>query len=216
MLPDEVICNNFTVTDNGFVVYWSSQEQQQNCRVKCPGGRIYPISDTYTFIFNGNLYSIRNNAIIQHKTIGNNDLEEKTICTISDEQFTGYGEFAVPNHVRKTLLLNEYYEFDGEKCTKLDKQINIGDIRTNKAWYNRSNTTFSKIAMKDYQESQFQILDYEIQSLSASSESSNITFTGFRYSDGANVVGTITESDEVVIDNVAENGNKIINLISLN
>lgn len=216
MLPDEVICNNFTVTDNGFVVYWSSQEQQQNCRVKCPGGRIYPISDTYTFIFNGNLYSIRNNAIIQHKTIGNNDLEEKTICTISDEQFTGYGEFAVPNHVRKTLLLNEYYEFDGEKCTKLDKQINIGDIRTNKAWYNRSNTTFSKIAMKDYQESQFQILDYEIQSLSASSESPNIAFTGFRYSDGVNVVGTITETDEVIIDNVAENGNKIINLISLN
>ena len=70
--------------------------------------------------------------------------------------------------------------------------------------------------MKDYQESQFQILDYEIQSLSASSESPNITFTGFRYLDGANVVGTITESDEVVIDNVAENGNKIINLISLN
>ena len=215
MLPDEVRCNGFTVTDNGFVVYWSGQEQQQNCRVKCPGGRIYPISDTYTFIFNGNLYSIRNNAIIQHKTIGNNDLEEKTICTISDEQFNGYWRF-VPNHVRKTMVLNEYYEFDGEKCTQLDKQINIGDIRTNKAWYNRSNTTFSKIAMKDYQESQFQILDYEIQSLSANSESSNITFTGFRYSDGVNVVGTITETDEVVIDNVAENGNKIINLISLN
>lgn len=215
MLPDEVRCNGFTVTDNGFVVYWSGQEQQQNCRVKCPGGRIYPISDTYTFIFNGNLYSIRNNAIIQYKTVGNNDLEEKTICTISDEQFNGYWRF-VPNHVRKTMVLNEYYEFDGEKCTQLDKQINIGDIRTNKAWYNRSNTTFSKIAMKDYQESQFQILDYEIQSLSANSESSNITFTGFRYSDGINVVGTITETDEVVIDNVAENGNKIINLISLN
>lgn len=42
------------------------------------------------------------------------------------------------------MVLNEYYEFDGEKCTQLDKQINIGDIRTNKAWYNRSNTTFSK------------------------------------------------------------------------
>lgn len=71
--------------------------------------------------------------------------------------------------------------------------------------------TFSKIAIKDYQESQFQILDYEIQSLSASSESPNIAFTGFRYSDGVNVVGTITETDEVIIDNVAENGNKIIN-----
>ena len=215
MLPDEVRCNGFTVTDNGFVVYWSGQEQQQNCRVKCPGGRIYPISDIYTFIFNGNLYSIRNNAIIQYKTVGNNDLEEKTICAIPDEHFNEYWRF-VPNHVRKTMVLNEHYEFDGEKCTKLDKQINIGDIRTNKAWYNHSNTTFSKISMKDYQESQFQILDYEIQSLSASSESSNITFTGFKYSDGVNVVGTITESDEVVIDNVAENGNKIINLISLN
>lgn len=215
MLPDEVRCNGFTVTDNGFVVYWSGQEQQQNCRVKCPGGRIYPISDIYTFIFNGNLYSIRNNAIIQYKTVGNNDLEEKTICAIPDEHFNEYWRF-VPNHVRKTMVLNEHYEFDGEKCTKLDKQINIGDIRTNKAWYNHSNTTFSKISMKDYQESQFQILDYEIQSLSASSESSNITFTGFKYSDGVNVVGTITESDEVVINNVAENGNKIINLISLN
>ncbi|MEI3469960.1 MAG: hypothetical protein V8Q76_15615 [Bacteroides intestinalis] len=101
-------------------------------------------------------------------------LEEKTICTpyLMNNSMGIGGEFAVPNHVRKTLVLNEYYEFDGEKCTQLDKQINIGDIRTNKAWYNRSNTTFSKIAMKDYQESQFQILDYEIQSLSANSESS--------------------------------------------
>ena len=102
LLPDDIRFDNFSVTGDGFIVYWQGFEQQQNCRVKCPGGRIYPISDTYTFIFNGNLYSIRNNAIIQHKTIGNNDLEEKTICTISDEQFTGYGEFAVPNHVRKT------------------------------------------------------------------------------------------------------------------
>ena len=53
------------------------------------------------------------------------------------------------------MVLNEHYEFDGEKCTKLDKQINIGGIRTNKAWYNHSNTTFSKVAMKDYQESSF-------------------------------------------------------------
>ena len=94
------------------------------------------------------------------------------------------GNLLFLSHVRKTLLLNEYYEFDGEKCTKLDKQINIGDIRTNKAWYNRSNTTFSKIAMKDYQESQFQFWIMKYKSLSANSESSNITFTGFRYSDG--------------------------------
>ena len=61
--------------------------------------------------------------------------------------------------------------------------------------------------MKDYQESQFQVLEYKIQDISANSESPNIIFAGFRYSDSAN---------EVVIDNVAKNENKNINLISLN
>lgn len=70
--------------------------------------------------------------------------------------------------------------------------------------------------MNDYQVSEFQVLDYEIQSISTSSESSNITFTGIRYMDGANVVGTINESNEIVENKVSENGEKIINLIPLN
>lgn len=213
LLPDDISFDNFSVTGDGFVVYRKRNGQQFNCRVKCPGGKIYPITDTYTFIFSGDLYSVRDNTIIKYETIGNNDLEEKIICTIPEDN--NYWAFT-PNYVRNTVVINRNLEFDGEQCVKLDKYVNIGDIRTNKAWYNHSNTTFSKVAMKDYQESQFQILDYEIQSLSASSESPNIAFTGFRYSDGVNVVGTITETDEVVIDNVAENGNKIINLISLN
>ena len=114
------------------------------------------------------------------------------------------------------MVINGSLEFDGEQCVALEKQISISNFGTSKAWYSYNNTTFSKIAMKDYQESQFQVSEYEIQNLSANSESPNITFTGFRYSDGANVVGTITESDEIVIDNVANNGEKIINLISLN
>lgn len=70
--------------------------------------------------------------------------------------------------------------------------------------------------MNDYQVSEFQVLDYEIQSISTSSESANITFTGIRYIDGANVIGTINESNEIIIDNAADNGEKIINLIPLN
>lgn len=34
--------------------------------------------------------------------------------------------------------------------------------------------------------------------------------------DSANVVGTINESNEIIIDNAADNGEKIINLIPLN
>lgn len=213
LLPDDIRFDNFSVTGDGFVVYWKGNEQQFNCRVKCPGGKIYPITDTYTFIFSGDLYSVRDNTIIKYETIGNNDLEEKIICTIPYDNT--YWKF-IPNYVRNTMVINGNLEFDGERCTKLDKYVNVGNIRTSKAWYTLNNTTFLKIAMKDYQESQFQVSEYEIQNLSTSLESPNIAFTGFRYSDGVNVVGTITETDEVVIDNVAENGNKIINLISLN
>lgn len=47
--------------------------------------------------------------------------------------------------------------------------------------------------MADHQISEFQVVDYELQTFSTSPERLYITFTGFRYSDGANVVGTITE-----------------------
>ena len=50
LLPDDIRFDNFSVTGDGFIVYWQGFEQQQNCRVKCPGGRIYPISDIYTFV----------------------------------------------------------------------------------------------------------------------------------------------------------------------
>lgn len=63
------------------------------------------------------------------------------------------------------MVTNGNLEFDGEKCIVLDRQISIGNLRTSKAWYSYSNTTFSKIAMKDYQESLFQVLEYEIQDI---------------------------------------------------
>lgn len=47
--------------------------------------------------------------------------------------------------------------------------------------------------MADYQISEFQVLDYELQTFPQVLKGHIITFTGFRYSDGANVVGTTTE-----------------------
>lgn len=132
-----------------------------------------------------------------------------------ETEFYGYIQ-STPNYVHNTMLINNSYEFDGKTCVKLENPVNIGDIVTSKAWYSYNNTTFSKTTMADYQASEFQVLDYEIQTLSASPESPNITFTGIRYLDGANVVGTIDENDKITIDNVADNGKQIINLISLN
>ena len=109
MLPNDVTCNGFTVTEDGFIVYWNGLESfgepKQNVRIKCPGGRIYPVSDNNTFILNGNLYSIREseNAIIRYKTVGNNDIEEETVCQMPEEtEFYGYIQ-SIPNYVRNTI-----------------------------------------------------------------------------------------------------------------
>ena len=113
-------------------------------------------------------------------------MKEREICTIPNDNT--YWEF-LHHYARNTMVTNGNLEFDGEKCIVLERQISID----NQSMVFLQNTTFSKIAMKDYQESQFQVLEYKIQDISANSESPNIIFAGFRYSDSANVVGTITE-----------------------
>ena len=228
MLADGQNFTNFDVTGDGFIIYWNNYSDNKNYKVKCPGGRIYPITDI-PFIINNELYSYQDRKIIKWEMVGNNELNETEICKIE-----GGDEYPdidildiIYNYARKTVLLQTnygwYYEFDGTtyQLVELPNSFNWhegaeGHFQTDKAWYIQNNTRFYKMSMTDYQESEFRINDYEIQTLFASPESSNITFSGIRYMDGANVVGTITESDEVVIDNVADNGNKIINLISLN
>lgn len=228
MLADGQNFTNFDVTGDGFIIYWNNYSDNKNYKVKCPGGRIYPITDI-PFIINNELYSYQDRKIIKWEMVGNNELKETKICKIE-----GGDEYPdidildiIYNYARNTVLLQtnygRYYEFDGTtyQLVELPNSFNWhegaeGHFQTDRAWYIQNNTRFYKMSMADYQESEFRINDYEIQTLFASPKSSNITFSGIRYMDGANVVGIITESDEVVIDNVADNGNKIINLISLN
>ncbi len=133
------------------------------------------------------------------------------------------------------------FEFNGEKCTMVDIPPYLQDYVqeypdddvfyinpdfydlhnnriTSKAWYfyRWSDRTFIKTAMKDYQRSEFRVEDYKIQTLSMSPESPDISFTGTRDSDGADVIGIINENDEVKIVKVAENGERITGLIVIN
>ena len=225
MLPNGQKFTDFNVTGNGFIMYWIDN----NYKVKCPGGRIYPITDI-PFIINNELYSYKDEKIIKWETVDNNELKESEICKIEGDNEHPEVDIRglIYNYARNSVLLQSnygryYYEFDGTTYQPIELPNSFhwyegsnGNFQTSKAWYIQSNTRFYKMSMIDYQESEFRISDYEIQSVFASPKSPNITFNGIRYMDGANVVGTITESDEVVIDNVAENGNKIINLISLN
>lgn len=80
VLPDGVEFRDFYITENGFIAYWNDMSENSNCRIKCPGGRIYPVQDNHVFIFDGNLYSVRDNQIIQYETVGSNDVREKVLC----------------------------------------------------------------------------------------------------------------------------------------
>ena len=232
MLPEGQEFTNFDVTGDGFIMYWNDNTDDKNYKVKCPGGRIYPITDV-PFMIKDELYSYKDKKIIKWETVGNNEMKETEVCEFNNlpDDVISSDKYEIQqvlnNYAKNTALLRDnwgsWYEFNGETYSEVEipqdfnwYELEPGCFYTNKAWYRQDNTRFNKLSMTDYQYSEFQILDYEIQTLSASPESPNITFSGIRYMDGANVVGTITETDEIVINNVAENGNKIINLIPLN
>lgn len=232
MLPEGQEFTNFDVTGDGFIMYWNDNADNKNYKVKCPGGRIYPITDV-PFMIKDELYSYKDKKIIKWETIGNNEMKETEVCEFNNlpDDVTSSDKYEIiqvlNNYAKNTVLLHDnwgsWYEFDGETYSKVEipqdfnwYELEPGCFYTNKAWYRQDNTYFNKLSMNDYQVSEFQVLDYEIQSISTSSESSNITFTGIRYMDGANIVGTINESNEIVENKVSENGEKIINLIPLN
>ena len=232
MLPEGQEFTNFDVTGDGFIMYWNDNADNKNYKVKCPGGRIYPITDV-PFMIKDELYSNKDKKIIKWETIGNNEMKETEVCEFNNlpDDVTSSDKYEIiqvlNNYAKNTVLLHDnwgsWYEFDGETYSKVEipqdfnwYELEPGCFYTNKAWYRQDNTHFNKLSMNDYQVSEFQVLDYEIQSISTSSESSNITFTGIRYMDGANIVGTINESNEIVENKVSENGEKIINLIPLN
>ena len=230
MLPEGQEFTNFDVTGDGFIMYWNDNADNKNYKVKCPGGRIYPITDV-PFMIKDELYSYKDKKIIKWETIGNNEMKETEVCEFNNlpDDITSSDKYEIiqvlNNYAKNTVLLHDnwgsWYEFNGETYSKVEipqdfNELEPGCFYTNKAWYRQDNTYFNKLSMNDYQVSEFQVLDYEIQSISTSSESSNITFTGIRYMDGANIVGTINESNEIVENKVSENGEKIINLIPLN
>lgn len=232
MLQEGQEFTNFDVTGDGFIMYWNDNADNKNYKVKCPGGRIYPITDV-PFMIKDELYSYKDKKIIKWETIGNNEMKETEVCEFNNlpDDVTSSDKYEIiqvlNNYAKNTVLLHDnwgsWYEFDGETYSKVEipqdfnwYELEPGCFYTNKAWYRQDNTHFNKLSMNDYQVSEFQVLDYEIQSISTSSESSNITFTGIRYMDGANIVGTINESNEIVENKVSENGEKIINLIPLN
>ncbi len=221
---EEVNCHHFEITNNGFLVYWMYEGLHRNsCYIKCPSGTVYAVDDMYTFMFKGNLYSVRDHSIILFKPIGEGIIEEQVVCELPDDfMATNYLSF-VPNYVRSSMVISGsndgLYEFTGEKCINLDcnniESLSSSLYATSQAWYESNGDSFTKIDMKDYQETTIQIPGYRIREVCADPLSENLSFVAERYIDGIYVIATITENNELIIRKVAEKGEKLSNLLIL-
>lgn len=97
----------------------------------------------------------------------------------------------------------------------IDPVRNPDFLASSKAWYIYRDKQLYKLSMRDYFHMLIEFRDYEFQQITATPTHPDLHFRGFRYSDGKNVVGTITGSnDEIVIDAVADSG-RIIDLIPI-
>ena len=147
MLPEGQEFTNFDVTGDGFIMYWNDNTNDKNYKVKCPGGRIYPITDV-PFMIKDELYSYKDKKIVKWETVGNNEMKETEIC-----EFYNLPDYASPddkyeihqvlnNYAKKSVVLCDnwggWYEFNGETYSKVEIQQDFSwysFFNTNKAWY---------------------------------------------------------------------------------
>lgn len=149
MLPEGQEFTNFDVTGDGFIMYWNDNADNKNYKVKCPGGRIYPITDV-PFMIKDELYSYKDKKIIKWETIGNNEMKETEVCEFNNlpDDVTSSDKYEIiqvlNNYAKNTVLLHDnwgsWYEFDGETYSKVEipqdfnwYELEPGCFYTNKA-----------------------------------------------------------------------------------
>lgn len=231
LLPDGVPFTDFTVTDDGFLFFW--HRNTGDYRVKCPGGNIVPLTGQ-GFCCEDKLYAVEDGKIYLWETSGDNALNKREVC---DASALGNGACLLTNNVRQTAIFETRHsetprpeciwavEFDGTgfsapfQLPQLFRDIALAGspefLTTSQAWYIYRDKQLYKLSMQDYFHLLIEFSDYEIQHITATPAQPDLHFRGFRYSDGKNVVGTITGSnDEIVIDAVADSG-RIIDLIPI-
>lgn len=230
VLPEGEPFTDFSVTDRGFVFYWS--RYSDSYRVKCPGGAIVPLTGC-GFSLGNAVYTYDGQKIFRWETVGDNDLKRTEVCTA--ETIMDEAPLLTDNLTHSALFLAFSSEAPPEGCfwvsafdgtafsapfplpnafRDIDRR-NPDFLVTSKAWYLRNGNGLRKLSMQDYADSEIPIHEYEIRQIVANPSKPDLHFTGYRLSDGKEVIGTITDEDEIVIETVADR-NRIIDLIAIN
>lgn len=230
LLPEGEPFTGFSVTGPGFVFYWNNHPDSY--RVRCPSGAIIPIPG-YGFCCSERMYSLNDRKIFQWLPTDQSTLNILELCPAE-----GVAERApvLTDRLNGRVLFEAIHTetppadcfwavtFDGttfstpfplpDAFRDIDLQ-NPDFLITSKAWYLRKGNVLRKLSMRDYADNEIQIREYEIRQIVANPSESDLHFTGYRLSNGKEVIGTITEEDEIVIETVAER-NRIIELIAIN
>jgi hypothetical protein len=130
------------------------------------------------------------------------------------------------NHTNDNLMiinghdLNEYNIADNSwRCVELPpKEDYHGQFVSQNCFYdfNKISRKFIRLDLRTYEVIEISVSGYEIYEVTVSLYSDDINFTGMRFSDSRNVVGSIDASGNVKIIVESDNDQKIENLIQLN
>ncbi|MDR1504626.1 MAG: hypothetical protein LBT43_19430 [Prevotella sp.] len=236
-IPENQRPQSFIVNPNG--IYVINPNDASNCKLKLPNGRIYSLQhfaipagyETNIFIgFNGNFYvayTLNNKLQIIELVENNGELSSKEIAK-TDISINSHIQF-VQNHVKGTHVIliddNILLEFD-EGTGHINEHAystNIGSVFpsyyvSSQSLYVGGATSLAKIDLNTYE---LGILDffgngYEVNKISTSKNSPDMSFSGLRYSDGKNIIGVVDKNGVFTVNENTKETTEITNLIRLN
>ena len=228
-LPDNQACCYFDITSDGFIFY--SNSKIRGARVKCPGDRIV-ILDHSAFMCNDEIFTSDGNDIYQWSKIGNNNLKREFVCEFLESEYSL--EAVIENHANNSVLLNTaenvVVEFDGVNKPEIIKDFPVEffsfgsdplyrdgckEARTKNALYIYADSELTKLDLSTYQASIIPTTGIEIHNITYDERYNGFSFTGIRYDDGKNIIGSISVTDEITTELSLDSGEKAIALVEL-
>lgn len=239
-IPTNQRPQSFIVNSNGICVI---NPDRPDCKFKLPNGKMYSLkhfidedSIFNIFIgFNNNFYvaySLNNKLQIIELVENNGELNSKEIAK-TDISIYSQIEF-VQNHVRENhvaingnILLEFWEGYPGQNISE-QPLINIPNISqprlyvsANYLYIRDGYNTIKSLAQINLNTNESGTLDflksgYEANNISVSKNSSDISFSGLRYSDGKNIIGVVDGNGLFKVNESTKAESKITTLIRLN
>ena len=224
----------FIINSKGYLIYQSGK----HAKLQNLNGRVVFLEQQHPELQEGTYYLAEGEKVfafswssgIHVSHIDENGLMQ--FHKISDTRVSSNIELGqvIYNPIRKTYLINRWQEFNSATCEVIDLPQQLPEEallsyapRSKDKIYCSQRNQFDQpiivqVSLADYSTSTLDLSSqgYDVKDISVHPESSEISFTAFRLSDGKNVVGTADEAGNVT-KIIEDNSNYVIsNIVRLN